>query len=114
MAIGPENNPTLVTGLANITQPVDFVMVWSQITASWMYVNSGVADRWLFDDSGVAPDAVMDIGPSTYAYRSITLTNDVTVKYDCMAAKRCHVALQGDSLSSTIASDARHLGWFPW
>ena len=99
MAIGPENNPTLVTGQATITQPVDFVMVWSQNTASWISVNSGVADRWLFDDSGVTPDAVMDIGPHTYAYRSITPTNDVTVKYDCMADRDCLVTLQGESSS---------------
>ena len=97
MAIGPEDNPTMITGQATITQPIDFVMVYSAGTPSWMYVDSGVADRWLFEDSGVAEDPVMDIGPHTFAFRNITATNDVTVKYDCMAKTNCLVALHGGS-----------------
>ena len=97
MAIGPEDNPTLVTGQADITQSIDFVMVHSSNTASWMYVDSGVADRWLFEDSGVASDAVIDIRSYTFTYRSIIPSNDVTVKYDCKAERNCYVVFQGNS-----------------
>ena len=103
MAVGPHDNPTLITGQATVTQPIDFVMVFSAGNPSWAYVDSGVADRWLFEDSGVAEDAVMDIGPDTYAYRGINATNDVTVKYDCMARTDCVVSLQGRVGCSTYS-----------
>ncbi|KAF0302625.1 hypothetical protein FJT64_025273 [Amphibalanus amphitrite] len=102
MTIGPEDNPTMVTGQAAITQPIDFVKAYSDHAPSWMYVDSGVADPWLFEDSGVAEDAVMVIAPEAYVYRNITVTNDVTVKYDCMAQTDCSVALQGDAATPRI------------
>ncbi|KAF0313162.1 hypothetical protein FJT64_016258 [Amphibalanus amphitrite] len=97
MAVGPVDNPTLVTAKAFVTQPIDFVMVHSYNAPSWVYVDSGVADPWLFEDSGVAEDAVMDIGTDTYVYRNITATSNVTITYDCMTKKNCDVALQQDS-----------------
>ncbi|KAF0294695.1 hypothetical protein FJT64_007669 [Amphibalanus amphitrite] len=97
MAVGPVDNPTLVTAKAFVTQPIDFVMVYSYNAPSWVYVDSGVADPWLFEDSGVAEDAVMDIGTDTYVYRNITATSNVTITYDCMTKKSCDVALQQDS-----------------
>ncbi|KAF0292336.1 hypothetical protein FJT64_009685 [Amphibalanus amphitrite] len=106
LAVGPEDNPTMITGQATVTQPIDFVMVHSTNNVpSWMYVDSGVADRWLFEDSGVAEDAVLEVGPSTYAFRNITPSNDVTVKYDCMAETDCLVMLQGST-----AAGPRYVG----
>ena len=45
----------------------------------------------------------MDIGPHTYAYRSINATNDVTVKYDCMAQSDCLVTLQEQASNQMLA-----------
>ena len=93
MAIGPEANPTQVTATANLTQLIDYVMVHSAYANSWMSVDSGVADRWLFEDAGIAKDAVMNVASNSYAFRHISASNDVTVKYDCKAARDCNVLL---------------------
>ncbi|KAF0308122.1 hypothetical protein FJT64_020631 [Amphibalanus amphitrite] len=98
MAVGPVDNPTLVNAKAPITQPINFVTVYSwNNVPSWMYVDSGVADPWLFEDSGVAEDPVIDLRPSTFAYRNINVTSNVTITFDCMAQTDCIVALQQDS-----------------
>ena len=102
MTIGPEDNPTLGTARANITQPIGYVMARSSGAPSWMYVDSGVADRWLFEDSGVSEDSIMDIGPDTYVFRNTTPTKDVTVKYDCLSEKDCAVLLQESSPAKRI------------
>ncbi|KAF0302672.1 hypothetical protein FJT64_025235 [Amphibalanus amphitrite] len=100
LAVGPEDNPTMITGQATVTQPINFVMVHSSNNVpSWMYVDSGVADRWLFEDSGVAEDAVIEIGPPSYVYRNITPSNDVTVKYDCMTKTDCPVLFHGSTMA---------------
>ncbi|KAF0290246.1 hypothetical protein FJT64_011560 [Amphibalanus amphitrite] len=98
MAIGPASNPTLVTGSAILTQPLNFVAVHSGKNAadSWMKVDSGVADSWLFEETGVDTDVAMPIPNHSYVYRRINATNNVTVKYDCKARSDCVVRLRGD------------------
>ncbi|KAF0311602.1 hypothetical protein FJT64_001824 [Amphibalanus amphitrite] len=97
MAIGPASNPTLATAFASVSQPLDFVMVHSSYADSWMTVDSGVADPWLFEEAGTTADAVMTVPSDSYAYHSISPTNEVTVKYDCMAQRDCVVILRGNS-----------------
>ena len=93
LAIGPDANPAQVTTTAIITQPINYVMVHSIHSNSWMTVDSGVADRWLFEDAGVVEDAVINVASDSYAFRHISTTSDVTVKYDCKAARDCNVLL---------------------
>ena len=95
MAIGPETNPTLVTAFAPLSQPIDFVMVHGYGGDCWMKVDSGVADRWLFEEAGVVTDAVMTVSTDSYAFRRISATSELTVKYDCMALRDCVVMLRG-------------------
>ena len=96
LAIGPEDNPTQVTAKVVLSQSINFITNYSPRVDSWMYVDSGVADLWLFDDLGVAADAIMSVSPHAYIFRSINASNDVTVKYDCMAKSDCNVRLRGD------------------
>ncbi|KAF0291878.1 hypothetical protein FJT64_010065 [Amphibalanus amphitrite] len=109
MAIGPVTNPTMATAFASVSQPLDFFTVHSEHADSWMRVDSGVADPWLFQEAGTATDAVMTVPSYSYVFRQIAATNEVTVKYDCKAARDCIVRLQG---SAHLVMDIIVGGWF--